>query len=183
MLSLEDATSATSSKAEVDSSDESEESSEYESSSESEEDEELGDSEEEELVFEEDQDEEVDVEQEDSAEIYRDDGMSIQSSPAKASAEEEQRTEEGDVVEDLTPSTVEAVSAVGDGHLDTVAVCKSELEHDTAGEVVPEKPVEDETEMDIEKAPSPSNQGAAYESVWLYHSIMGYGKLLNIFQF
>lgn len=155
----EDASSATSSKAELDSSDESEESSEYESSSESEEDGVVEDSEEEELVFEEDQDEEVDVEHEDSAELDRDDGMSIQSSPAKASAEEEQGTEEGDVVEDLTPSTVEEVSAVGDRHLATAAVdCKSVLEHDTAVEVVPEKPVEDETEMDIEKAPSPSNQ-------------------------
>ncbi|XP_018412267.1 PREDICTED: histone-lysine N-methyltransferase SETD1B [Nanorana parkeri] len=155
----EDAISVTSSKVEADSSDESEESSEYESSSDSEGDEEEDDSEEEELKFLVDQDEDVDVELEDDAEIYRDDDMSIQSSPAKTLAEEEQRTEEGEAMEDLTPSTIEEVSALGDRGLDTAAVdSKSVLEQDTVGEVLPEKPVEDDIKKVIEKAPSPSNQ-------------------------
>ncbi|XP_072272020.1 histone-lysine N-methyltransferase SETD1B isoform X2 [Pyxicephalus adspersus] len=162
----DDATSATSSKIEADSSDESEESSEYESSSESEEDEE--DSEEEELDFGDDQDEEVDVDHEDDAEIDRVDDMSIQSSPAKASAEEEQRIE-GEGIDDLTSSAADHVSALGDRGLDTAAVeSKNVLEQDAVGEVLTEKPLEDGIEKDIEKAPSPSNKAIAEDSSEVY---------------
>ncbi|KAM8961925.1 histone-lysine N-methyltransferase SETD1B isoform 2-T2 [Pelodytes ibericus] len=171
----EDATSVTSSKAEVDSSDESEESSEYESSSDSDDDDDDEDDEEEEDEYdevecEEDQEEDafVDVENDEDIEKEEDllkDVMSEHSSPVKVEVEEEFGADEREAEVNLATETEVDLFAVKKRGLEAPAMepeDEGELNSLNIVETVPEIPVASEITEELEKAPSPSNEGEEY---------------------
>lgn len=154
---VEDATSVASSKAETDSSDESEESSEYESSSDSEEDDDDEDDESEEI------DVELDEYMDSDDDVFK--VLSGQSSPTKVSVGEE-KMEDAEGVEYPAPSTLEEVSTATNSGVETPAVySKDLLESDTPSKELPDRTIEVDDEKEMEKAPSPSNQGNTHLAI------------------